>query len=222
MTPAASWPLELCGCSAYLIRLNIHSLLEGGIVILRRRVRKVRATACGRLGLRAGPFCQSSPSSSRQTTLSPNGHRLDLCNCLAKGIFIPCTDGETEAQSEQTHSRFPTPLGSRGALPWGWLCSSWTRTAVGGQRAHGGRSEHAGAGLRPRALCWLKGESGSRLRGSCGGPGGSSALCCPHSLLPLALQTRTSSGASPARYGNTLGGIWVSPRALPLLWVSIP
>lgn len=62
------------------------------------------------------PFC------SQVQALSPRPHcprwpPMTFYNRLDKGISIPCTGGETEAQSERTRTSFPPALGSRGVVP---------------------------------------------------------------------------------------------------------
>lgn len=116
------------------------------------RLQKGKVTACGRqAGTHSGPFCQSGPSSSLKTTLSPMA-TYDLYNRLAKGISIPCTDGETEAQSERTHTSFPPALRSGGVVPGvvsvlplrGWAPGGCSEQGLGGEGGQSALRAHRG------------------------------------------------------------------------------
>lgn len=98
------------------------------ITILRRRLRKVRVTACG--GLQSGSSCQSRPFRPDHT--APSGH-YDFYNRLTKGVFVPSTDGDTEAQSERKHTSsllcLEAGVGSLGS-PCAW--AGWAHAGRGG------------------------------------------------------------------------------------------
>lgn len=111
----------------------------------------MKATACSRLDSELGLSASQVSALPFRPHCPPMVIRLDLYNYLAKGTFIPCTDGETEAQRGGHIVASLLHLEAAVQSPGVAFVPSGHGLTWAASRAHRGCSEH-GLARGPSAL----------------------------------------------------------------------